>query len=127
MISLKDVENIHQILIKNFGGSFGIRDRGMLESAVNRPYQTFDQKELYPTPIEKASAIFESIVINHPFVDGNKRTSYVLMRLILLEGGLDLKVTEDDKYDFVVSAAKGDLSFQQIKTWIELNSYSVGK
>lgn len=49
------------------------------------------------------------------------------MRLILLEGGLDLKVTEDDKYDFVVSAAKGDLSFQQIKTWIELNSYSVGK
>lgn len=53
MISLKDVENIHQILIKNFGGSFGIRDRGMLESAVNRPYQTFDQKSCIQHQLKK--------------------------------------------------------------------------
>ncbi len=124
MTSLKDVENIHQVLIQKFGGSIGIRDLGLLESAVNRPCQTFDQKDLYPTPIEKA-AIFESIITNHPFIDGNKRTSYTLMRLTLLEGNLDLTVLEDEKYDFVISAAKGELNFDQIKNWIEINSHPI--
>jgi death-on-curing protein len=127
MISLKDVESIHQILIQKFGGSPGIHDYSLLESAINRPYQTFDQQELYPTAAEKAAAIFESIVANHPLVDGNKRTSYVLMRIILLEGDLDLKVSEDEKYDFVISAAKGELDFLKIKNWIEMNSNPVTK
>ena len=56
MIDLKTVENIHNILIERFGGTGGIRDAGGLESAINRPLQTFDQKELYPTPVEKAAA-----------------------------------------------------------------------
>ena len=76
MIDLRDVENIHNILIERFGGSKGIRDRAALESALNRPFQTFDQKELYPTSLDKATAIFESIISNHPFIDGNKRTAY---------------------------------------------------
>jgi death-on-curing protein len=90
MIDIKDVLNIHNILIDKFGGSKGIRDIGLLESAINRPFATFDNKDLYPTPTEKAAAILESILINHPFLDGNKRTAYVLMRLILLENGLDI-------------------------------------
>jgi len=77
MITLQEVESIHEILIEKFGGSKGIRDRDILESAINRPYQTFDQKDLYPLPIDKAAAIFESLISNHPFVDGNKRTAYV--------------------------------------------------
>ena len=85
MISRQEVESIHEILIEKFGGSSGIRDREILESAVGRPYQTFDQNDLYPSPIDKAAAIFESIISNHPFVDGNKRTAYVVMRLMLLE------------------------------------------
>ncbi len=76
MISLKEVEGIHEILIDKFGGSTGIRDWGALESAINRPYQTFDQKELYPNSVDKAAAIFESLISNHPFIDGNKRTAY---------------------------------------------------
>ena len=121
MIDLKTVENIHSILIERFGGTSGIRDSGGLESAINRPFQTFDQKELYPTPIEKASAIFESLISNHPFIDGNKRTAYVLMRLILFEYGLDIKADENKKYDFVIAAAKGEIKFDQIKEWIEDN------
>ena len=121
MIDLKTVENIHNILIERFGGTSGIRDSGGLESAINRPFQTFDQKELYPTPVEKASAIFESLISNHPFIDGNKRTAYVLMRLILFEYGLDIKADENKKYDFVVAAAKGEIKFDQIKEWIEDN------
>ena len=121
MIDLKTVENIHSILIERFGGTSGIRDSGGLESAINRPFQTFDQRELYPTPVEKASAIFESLISNHPFIDGNKRTAYVLMRLILFEYGLDIKADENKKYDFVVAAAKGEIKFDQIKEWIEDN------
>lgn len=82
MIELRDVLNIHNILIDKFGGSKGVRDQGSLESAINRPFATFDNQDLYPTPWDKAAAILESILINHPFVDGNKRTAYVLMRLI---------------------------------------------
>lgn len=118
MITLQEVESIHDILIEKFGGSKGTRDRVILESAVNRPFQTFDQTELYPLPVDKAAAIFESIISNHPFVDGNKRTAYVVMRLILLENGLDIFADQNEKYDFVMGAAKGELKYDQIKAWL---------
>ena len=107
MISIKEVEIIHNILIDKFGGSKGIRDIGLLESALARPFATFDDNDLYPNPTEKASAILESIVINHPFIDGNKRTAYTLMRLILLENGLDIIASQESKYDLVISASTG--------------------
>ena len=125
MISLAEVEKIHDILIEKFGGLKGIRDHGILDSAINRPYQTFDGEDLYPDPVDKAAAIFESIISNHPFVDGNKRTAYVLMRLLLLEHKLDLATVEETKYDLVITAAKGELSFEQIKSWIKTNSKSL--
>ena len=119
MIELRDVLNIHNILIDKFGGSKGIRDQGSLESAINRPFATFDNQDLYPTPADKAAAILESILINHPFVDGNKRTAYVLMRLILLDNGLDVVADQDDKYKMVISASTGDIRFDEIKNWIQ--------
>ena len=78
MISEKEALEIHAILLERFGGSSGVRDHALLDSALNRPFQTFDGNELYPSPIEKAAAMLESIVKNHPFIDGNKRTGYVL-------------------------------------------------
>ena len=118
MITLKEVLAIHDILIERFGGARGVRDQAGLESAVNRPYQTFDGHELYPKPVDKAAAIFESIISNHPFIDGNKRTAYVLMRLLLREGALDIRASEDEKFDFVINAAQGQLKFDDIKAWI---------
>lgn len=125
IISFRDAEIIHHLLIDNFGGSRGIRDRGALESALNRPFQTFDNVELYPSPADKAAAIFESVIINHPFIDGNKRTAYVLMRLILLENNMDIHAAEDVRYDFVISAAKGHLQFDDIRKWIISNAYEI--
>lgn len=119
MIELRDVLNIHNILIDKFGGSKGVRDQGSLESAINRPFLTFDYQDLYPTPSDKAAAILESILINHPFVDGNKRTAYVLMRLILLDNGLDIVADQEDKYKMVISASTGDIRFDDIKKWIQ--------
>ncbi len=119
MIEFKEVEKIHDILIEKFGGAKGIRDIGALESAINRPYQTFDGQDLYPDLVDKAVAIFESIISNHQFVDGNKRTAYVLMRLILLQNRLDIKTGQDEKFDFVIKAAKSELTFGQISVWIK--------
>ena len=121
MISIKEVQIIHNILIDKFGGSKGIRDLGLLESALARPFATFDGKDLYPNAIDKASAILESIVINHPFIDGNKRIAYVLMRLILLENDADISATQEEKYKFVLAASKGKYRFEEIKNWIQSN------
>ena len=121
MIQIEEVEKIHDILIEKFGGAKGIRDRAILESAIGRPFQTFDGIDLYPNPVDKAAAIFESVVSNHPFVDGNKRTAYVLMRLILKEHNFDINVDQNEKYDFVLKAAKGELTFDKIKKWITTN------
>ena len=118
MILLDDVIAIHKILIDRFGGSYGVRDKDGLESAIARPYHTFDQIELYPSPIEKAAAIFQSLLINHPFVDGNKRIAYFMMRLVLLSGGMDLRADEEEKYQFVISSTTGLLTFDEIKRWL---------
>lgn len=121
MISKKEVEIIHNILIDKFGGSKGIRDVGLLESALARPFATFDNNDLYPTATEKASAILESIAINHPFIDGNKRTAYTLMRLVLLESNLDIVASQEDKYQLVIAVSTGEYRFEEIKSWIEAN------
>lgn len=119
MISLHEAEQIHEVLIEQFGGGSGIRDKGALISAINRPFQTFRDEELYPSIVHKAAALIESILINHPFIDGNKRTGYVLMRLLLLSNNYDLQASEDDKYDFVIEIAAGKMKFERIVAWLE--------
>ena len=119
MIDLLEVFEIHQILIEEFGGSQGVRDEGLLKSAIERPYSGFGQTAFYKAPEEKAGAILESIVKNHPFIDGNKRTGYVLMRLVLMHFGQDIQATPDEKYDFVIAVASSQLDFDQIVDWIK--------
>ena len=77
MIILEDILLLHSDSLKKYGGGDGVRDIGLLESAIARPFQTFDGEDLYSTIIEKAAAIGESLIINHPFVDENKRTGFL--------------------------------------------------
>jgi death-on-curing protein len=119
MIEKSDVLNIHSILIDKFGGSKGVQDLTVLESAINRPYATFDNVELYPKPSEKAAAILESILINHPFIDGNKRTAFVLMKLLLLKNSIEIKATQEELYTMIISASSGEMRFSEIAKWIE--------
>ena len=118
MISKKLAIELNKIISEASGGSSGLRDESLLLSALNRPFQTFDNKELYPSIIDKASAIFESIIINHPFIDGNKRMAYAFMRILLNEEGFSLEAEENEKYNFVSEASKGNMSFETIKIWI---------
>jgi len=119
MISLKEIEEIHKALINYFGGAHGIRDIAGLESALSRPFQTFENKELHPTPINKAAALIESILINHPFIDGNKRTGYVAMRIFLIANNLDIEASQEEKYRFVMDIASENIKHEEIVDWLK--------
>jgi death-on-curing protein len=119
MISIQETVYIHNLLIKTFGGSSGVRDFQALESALSRPFQKFDNVELYPSIIEKAASLLESLLANHPFVDGNKRTGYVLMRLFLKKNGMDIIADEETKYQFVIDVASGVKRYDDILIWLE--------
>ena len=122
MIPIKEVELIHRILIDKFGGSHGTRDNAALESALARPFQTFDGKELYPSVLEKAASLVESILINHPFIDGNKRIGYTLLRLFLIQNKFDIIASQDNKYEFIIDIASGTLKYEGILGWLTANA-----
>ena len=127
MIHLQIVLIIHHKSIEDYGGASGIRDEGALYAALGRPWQTFDLQELYPSPTAKAAALFESVVINHPFIDGNKRTAYVLLRLTLQMYGFDITANENEKYDMTISASSGTIRFEEISDWINNHLITVNK
>ena len=118
MIKIEVVLGIHKVLIRKYGGADGVRDQGLLESAIKRPYQTFGGKELYETSESKAAAMIESIIKNHPFVDGNKRTGYAMMRLILMKEKKGIRANQEEKYEFVIKIASGEIDYEEIRDWI---------
>jgi death-on-curing protein len=122
MITLQDVLEIHTLQIQEHGGLLGLRDEGALLAALERPFGGFGDYEFYPTPQGKAAAVLESLIINHPFMDGNKRTGYFIMRLVLLEAGVDLTADQEERYRFVISVASGMTSYEEIVNWIHSNS-----
>lgn len=122
--------NIHQILaiynevINETGGSEGIRDIGLLESAIARPQSGFAGEEFYPDVFSKAAALGHSIIRNHPFVDGNKRTGYMVMRLFLNVNGYDLKAPLKEKYKFVIEIAQ-NMKEESIAQWLKRHSQKI--
>lgn len=118
MITVEEVLPIHREVVTLHGGKDGVRDLALLESALARPFATFGGEDLYPSVISKAAAVLESILINHPFVDGNKRTAYVVSRILLLENGLDIHASEDEKYDFIISICEGKRRSTEINEWL---------
>jgi death-on-curing protein len=118
MISLEEALAIHMELIEATGGAHGVRDRGGLEAALARPFATFAGEDLYPDAVAKAAALLESVVKNHPFVDGNKRAGYTLGRLILISYDLDLHATDDEEYDMVIRVATGSMDVDAIEAWL---------
>lgn len=122
MILADDVLKLHDKSIGDFGGARGIRDSGLLESALARPFQTFGGEDLYPTVFEKAAALAESLIVNHPFIDGNKRTGMLAMVTFLFEYNFVLTAGEDDLYNFTISISTGETKFDDIVNWLKENS-----
>ena len=121
MISLDDALYVHKKLIEQYGGSYGVRDQSLLESALQRPFTTYDKKDLYPTPVIKATVLLESLITNHPFMDGNKRTGYFLFRAFLQEFGFDINLNDEDKYTFVINIASGKLKGDKLILFVKSN------
>jgi death on curing protein len=122
MITTEDILELHRLSIERFGGANGIRDAGLLESAAARPFQTFGGEDLYKTAIEKAAAIMESIIINHPFIDGNKRTAFLAMFAILTVNNYKLISSEEIAYTVTIKASTGEAKFEQIVEWLKQNT-----
>ena len=116
---------IYNEVINETGGSRGIRNIGLLESAVARPQSSFAGKNFYPDVFSKAAVIGHSIIRNHPFVDGNKRTGYMAMRLFLNVNGYDLKAPLKEKYKFVMEIAQGMKEEESIAQWLKKHSRKV--
>lgn len=119
MLTVAQAERVHAMILTEFGGAVGARDPGGLEAALARPYQTFGGQELYPTVEGKAAAMLEGVIIRHPWLDGNKRTAYALMELVLEDGGLRLAASEDEKYDMIIQVATGQLDLEGIVAWMK--------
>jgi death-on-curing protein len=113
---------IHSRLIAETGGEHGIRDLGLLQSAANRPRATFDGNELYPGIHQKAAALIESLINNHPFMDGNKRTGITAGAMFLRLNGYHLTVSNKELEEFTLSIASGGQSIKTVTEWLEKNS-----
>lgn len=114
---------LHKRVIEVSGGSHGVRDEGLFESAVYRPQASFGGQDLYPDVFAKAAALGHSLVKNHPFVDGNKRTGFEAMRLFLRINGKDLSASDDQKFDLVMKIAS-DPRFDEHRIADWLKAYS---
>ncbi len=109
------VYEIHEIIIAETGGLPGLRDAAMLHSAVARPFATFDGQDLYPSDLEKAGALFHSLIKSHPFIDGTKRTAFSAALFFLESCGCSLPTVYplDEVIDFCVSIAEENLRQSQ--------------
>jgi len=113
-LSVEEAVAIHQRLIERFGGSPGIRDKGLLESALFRP-----QTGYYNDIAEMAAALFESLLLNHAFVDGNKRVAFFVTDTFLRLNGWKLMVESTAAYDFIIGMLeRGDSSYDKLLPWI---------
>lgn len=113
---------LHARIIEEIGGSHGIRDIGALESALARPFAAFGGMEAHGALEAKAAALLEAIVINHPFVDGNKRTAIAATGLFLLRNGRQLMASNEEAAEMVFGVADGRLRHPDIAEWIRMHT-----
>ena len=110
---------LQQLVIESSGGSAGIRDFGLLDSAIESAYQTFDGIELYPTKEEKGARLGYNLVSNHAFVDGNKRIGLLVMLSFLAINGITLRYTDDELVFIGLSLADGKMTYEELLSWIK--------
>lgn len=118
-LTVGEVLEIYRRVIELSGGLVGIRDLGALESAVAQPRMTFAGEDLYSTITEKAAALGYSIIQNHPFVDGNKRTGHAAMETYLLLNGREIAAGVDEQVEIILSIASGKMDREAFATWLK--------
>jgi len=118
-INIEMVKLIHQLIAEQTGGSVGIRDEALLDSAIKSINQTFGGKDLYPTKEEKGARLGFALVSNHAFIDGNKRMGMHIMMLFLETNGIYLDYTQQELASLGWGVADGKIGYEQIVEWIK--------
>jgi death on curing protein len=116
-LSIQQIETLHASQVGEYGGAAGLRDRGALESAIARPAMTFGGEDLYPDLASKAAALMHSLVMNHPFVDGNKRVGAQAALVFLLVNECELEASSSELVELTLSVARGEIDAESLAIW----------
>ena len=120
-LSKAQVLQLHQHLIEITGGAVGIRDDGMLDSALNTPFQVFDDIALFPGIIQKAARLGFGLIKNHPFIDGNKRIGAHTMLVFLELNGIHLSYNQEELYTIILGVASGINTYEDLLQWLYMH------
>lgn len=119
ILSKRQILVLHSMLVAQSGGMDGLRDEGLLESAINTPLQTFGGQELYPSVLEKAARLGYGLIHNHPFLDGNKRIGTHAMLVFLDINNITLSYEDEDLIAAILRVASGDMDDNELLKWLE--------
>jgi death-on-curing protein len=123
-LTLIEILELHRQILEQSGGALGMRDIGLLESAIAQPRMTFDGEDLYPSLLDKAAALGFSLIMNHPFVDGNKRTGHAATETFLVLNGLEINASVDEQEGVVLAIASGVLGREEFAEWLQQHTAS---
>ncbi len=119
ILSKHQILMLHSALVAQSGGLDGIRDEGLLDSALNVPFQTFAEQDLYPTVLEKAVRLGYGLICNHPFLDGNKRIGTHVMLVFLEINQLSLSYEDEELISTILQTASGMLDYNGLLNWVK--------
>jgi death-on-curing protein len=122
-LTLDEILHLQRLILTQSGGAEGVRDRGLLESAIAQPRMTFDGQDLYPTVMAKAAALGYSLISNHPFVDGNKRIGHAAMETFLLLNGWEISAHVDEQERLILLLASSKLTREELTEWLQSNVF----
>jgi death on curing protein len=118
-LKLLEVLELHRRVMEQSGGASGVRDLGLLESALAQPLMTFGGEDLYPSVVEKACALGFSLIMNHPFVDGNKRIGHAAMEVFLILNGMEINASVDEQEQIILAIAAGEKGREAFLEWLQ--------
>lgn len=118
ILNKRQILMLHQHLVEETGGSPGLRDEGLLDSALNAPFQVFGDTSAYPSLQQKAARLCYGLVKNHPFIDGNKRIGAHAMLVFLAVNGLELSYTQQELSDIILHVAAGEKEYDDLLVWL---------
>ena len=124
-LSKTQILMLHSQLIDEFGGSNGVRDYNLLDSAIESPFQSFGGEELYPTIQAKAARLGYGLIKNHCMIDGNKRIGAHAMLVFLAINGIELNYTQSELYNLILKIANGSLDYEDLLKWIWIWEHQV--
>ena len=118
MLTRGQVLLLHKLIYDRFGGSYGVRDEGLLDSALAAPMQTFGGQDLYETDLDKIVHLAFGLICNHPFADGNKRIGALTLLVLLELNGYELKASNEEFYDAIYGVASGEMKEDEFREWV---------